>query len=237
MNLLKRYCLAFSLLLGLSACDVEVPSLANLPGSGGSATALRLPANKISQSESVKMARQQAQRFGVETALVLGVITQESGFNANAVSPVGAMGLMQLMPTTVSHISSSSPVAIASAYNPGQNVAAGTWYLRSLYNQFKGFPEERRWQFALASYNGGIGRVGQAITKVSQLKHKPRTQVTWAEISSYLPAETRNYVPAVISHAAYYRTQLAKLAVKKPVAAKQPKRPVAKSPRLSGRKV
>ncbi len=204
---------SLSLVLSLSACDMEMPSIANLPDGGGrfSTSSLRLPARKISQSESVKMAKTQGSRFGVDTALVLGVITQESGFNANAVSPVGAMGLMQLMPSTVKHIKSASPVRIASAFEPSQNVAAGTWYLRSLYNQFQGYPEERRWQFALASYNGGIGRVSNAITKVSKATGKSRTQVTWSEVSPYMPRETRNYVPAVMSHRTYYRQHLTRV--------------------------
>jgi soluble lytic murein transglycosylase-like protein len=210
MNSLKTTSVLLILLASLCACDSEMPSIAHLPG-GASAAALRLPARKISQSESVKMAKTHGSRFGVDTALVLGVITQESGFNAHALSPVGAMGLMQLMPGTVKHIKSLSPVKIGSAYDPKQNVAAGTWYLKSLYNQFRGFPEAQRWQFALASYNGGIGRVSHAINKAASAKNKTRTQVTWSEISGYLPRETRNYVPAVMSHTAYYRRHLTRV--------------------------
>lgn len=215
LNPLKPCLTGLALLLSLtslSACDIEMPNIANAPGGSVSInTALRLPPRKISQSESVKLARTMATQYGVETAMVLGVVTQESGFNANAVSPVGAMGLMQLMPTTVKHIKSASPVKIASAFDPKQNMAAGTWYLRSLYNQFKGFPEESRWQLALASYNGGIGRVYHAINQVSTAKKKPRTKVSFAEISAQLPRETRNYVPAVMSHRAYYRRHLTKV--------------------------
>lgn len=189
------------LLLG---CDIESPALVKMGGSSIS-SALRLPAKKISQNESVKLAKAQGARFGVDSALILGVITQESGFNANAISPVGAQGMMQLMPATVKHINSNSPISIKTAFHPGQNIAGGTWYLRSLYNQFKAYPEIQRWQFALASYNGGIGRVSSAIQKVSKLKKKPTKQVSWIEISSYLPTETRHYVPAVMAHTQYYR--------------------------------
>lgn len=211
MNFIKASSLFSLLLIGLSACDAEMPTLATLGGKSYSAnTALRLPARKISQNESVKLASRQASRFGVETAMILGVITQESGFNTNAVSPVGAMGMMQLMPSTVKHINNASPISISSAFQPAQNIAGGTWYLRSLYNQFQGLPETRRWQFALASYNGGIGRVSNAISKVSKSKNKPRSQVSWLEISSYLPRETQNYVPAVLSHTNYYRRYLVK---------------------------
>ncbi|MGV3525935.1 MAG: lytic transglycosylase domain-containing protein [Candidatus Sericytochromatia bacterium] len=197
-----------------SACDLEMPSLVNasLPGrsSLNSASSLHLPARRLSQSESVKLARSQAARFSVDTNLVLGVMTQESGFNANAVSPVGAMGMMQLMPSTVQHINSVSPVRVSSAFNPTQNVAAGTWYLRSLYNQLKDYPEAERWKFALASYNGGIGRVSKAIAKVSASTGKPRQQVTWLDIRSQMPRETQNYVPAVLAHRNYYQQHLAR---------------------------
>lgn len=208
MKHIEHFCLVGISLLCCSACDMEMPSLINFSNPTASTRALRLAPQVLSRSDSVKLAKQQASRFGVDTALVLGVITQESGFDAHALSPVGAMGLMQLMPGTVKHINNSGPLAIASAYNPSQNIAGGTWYLRSLYNQFRGYPEERRWQFALASYNGGYARVTQALSKASLQLKKDRTQLSWNEISGYLPAETRNYVPAVLSHRAYYRRYL-----------------------------
>lgn len=210
---------AATLALSLTACDIEMPAMvySEMPSSGHSSTVrsssqvntnLRLPANKISQSESTQLARTQGERFGVDTALVLGVITQESGFNANAVSSAGAMGLMQLMPSTVDHINDSSPVHIASAFNPQDNVAGGTWYLKSLYKQLSGIPDTQRWEFALASYNGGIGRVSRALDKISATTGKARAAITWSELKPYLPSETQNYVPAVMSHTDYYRARL-----------------------------
>lgn len=207
--------LALSSLLTLSACDLEMPALVNASfGSARtgfaatSAASLRLPPRRLSSDQSAKLARSQAGRFGVEPALVLGVMTQESGFNAHAVSHAGAMGLMQLMPETAKHISEVSPVRVKSAFNPEQNVAAGTWYLKHLANQFKDLPETRRWEFALASYNGGIGRVSHAIQSVSKKQGKARSQVSWSDIRPLLPKETQHYVPAVLSHTAYYRQHL-----------------------------
>ncbi len=196
--------------VNLSACDMEMPTIANtgveVPNYN-SYKALRLPANKISKSKSVALAKKQGQRFDVMPEMVLGVMTQESGFNANAVSYVGAQGLMQIMPTTLTHIKAKSGLKVSDPFDPVQNSAAGTWYLRSLYDELEGVSTSNRWRFALASYNGGIGRVQNAIKKAQQLSKKSRAEVTWTDIKNYLPRETRNYVPAVVGHTAYYRTQ------------------------------
>lgn len=209
--------------LSLTACDIEMPALvySEIPGTGSRTsrtsassdavkvnTNLRLPPNKISQEESTRMAKEQGQRFGVETALVLGVITQESGFNANAVSHAGAMGMMQIMPGTVQHINDMGQVRINSAFDAEENITGGTWYLKSLYNQLKSLPEDRRWEFSLASYNGGIGTVTRAMDKISHATGKANSAITWQDLKPYLPSETQNYVPAVLSHTAYYRNLL-----------------------------
>jgi soluble lytic murein transglycosylase-like protein len=208
--------LSFAGLL-LTACDIEPPSFVNLnPGSDSGAFSVssakkRLPARYLEKNTSVRLAKIQARRFELDPAMILGVITQESAFNANAVSWAGAQGLMQLMPGTVEHIRRSSPVQISSAFNPVDNMAGGSWYLRSLYDQFRAYPENQRWQFALASYNGGAGRVNQAITKAATLQKKNRQKVNWQDIKGFLPSETRNYVPAVMLHARYYRQKLKKI--------------------------
>lgn len=214
MTKILKYLLPTLLLPSLSACDIEMPFMARL-GSGSSsyysASSLRLPPNKLAQSESVKLAKNQGNRFAVDPAMVLGVMTQESGFNANAVSPVGAQGLMQIMPGTLNYIQQKSQLSVDSAFDPGDNAAAGTWYLRHLYNQLQGVAPHQRWHFALASYNGGLARVNNAIKKAQSTTGKSRSQISWSDISGYLPRETRNYVPAVISHTAYYKTQLSRL--------------------------
>lgn len=193
----------------LTACDIELPS--GLISDGGSSPTVttyntKLPDKILTQKESIDLARVNANRFQVELPMVMGVITQESAFNANAVSHAGALGLMQLMPGTIEHINNVSPININSPFNPSQNVAGGTWYLRSLYNQLSGFPEQERWKFALGSYNGGIGRVTRYIKEVAQ--SKPREDVTWDDIKYKMPSETRNYVPSVLRHTAYYKARL-----------------------------
>lgn len=84
-----------------------------------------------------------ADRYGLPRALVRSVISAESGFQPGAVSPKGAIGLMQLMPSTARQLG-------ADPRDPAQNVDAGTRYLRDLLLEYDGL----LWH-ALAAYNAG----------------------------------------------------------------------------------
>ncbi len=84
----------------------------------------------------------------VRTDLVKAVVQVESGFNPRAVSPKGAMGLMQLMPAT------AREYGVINAFNPVENIRAGVAYLRRLLDRFSN--DE---QLALAAYNAGPGAV------------------------------------------------------------------------------
>ena len=87
-----------------------------------------------------------ARRYRVDPALLHAVIAVESGYRPQAVSSAGAQGLMQLMPATQRDYGVSDP------FDPGQNVYAGTAYLRSLIDEFGTV-------LALAAYNAGPGAV------------------------------------------------------------------------------
>jgi soluble lytic murein transglycosylase-like protein len=92
--------------------------------------------------------QRQSDSQNLDPKLVKAVIQVESGYNHKALSNKGAMGLMQLMPDTASLFN------VRNAFDPEENLRAGTRYLRQLLDRFAG-----RLELALASYNAGPGAV------------------------------------------------------------------------------
>lgn len=92
--------------------------------------------------------RQLSTRHGLDPALVKAVVHVESAFQANARSPKGAQGLMQLMPATARRFS------VYNAYLPEENIRGGTRYLKFLSERYKG-----NTPLVLAAYNAGEGAV------------------------------------------------------------------------------
>jgi len=95
-----------------------------------------------------QLIRTNAGRVGIDPYLVFLVIEKESRFHARAVSPKGAMGLMQLMPGTARRLGVRKP------FDAAENIRAGTQYMRELMDLFEG-----KVDLVLASYNAGEGAV------------------------------------------------------------------------------
>jgi len=113
-----------------------------------------------------------SKRHKVPVELICAVILQESGGNPKAVSSAGARGLMQLMPATARRF------GVTNSFDPKQNIEGGTKYLRFLLDRFNG-----DYKLALAGYNAGEANVEKYGNRIPPF------------------AETRNYVPSVLSYA------------------------------------
>jgi soluble lytic murein transglycosylase-like protein len=110
--------------------------------------ATRPVASRATRNRYEPLIMEHAARHSLRPALVRAVIQVESGFNPRARSPKGAMGLMQLMPTTAREL------GVVDAYDPADNIRGGTLYLRRLLDRYDGNEE-----LALAAYNAGSGAV------------------------------------------------------------------------------
>lgn len=143
--------------------------------------------------------------FGLDSALVLAVSRQESEFNAGAVSPAGAMGLMQLMPATAKAVAKSAGLTYTPAKlttDPAFNATLGSRYLKGLLNQWDG-----NLVLALASYNAGEGRARKWIKDWGDPRQPKVDVIDWVELIPF--TETRNYVQRVTEGVQVYRQLLA----------------------------
>ncbi|RIX81663.1 lytic transglycosylase domain-containing protein [Acidovorax cavernicola] len=129
--------------------------------------------------------RDASSKHAIDYELLQALVATESGFDAKAVSPKGAMGLMQLMPATAQRYGVAADkrgTIEKKLFDPHVNIAAGSRYLRDLIAMFPGQIE-----LALAAYNAGEGAVQRAGNKIPNYK------------------ETQNYVQTVLQLYAYLK--------------------------------
>ena len=155
--------------------------------------ALRFPLQYASQIQS------NAYSMNLEPALIFGLIRQESMLDPNAMSAVGARGLMQIMPETGKEIAHDLNIqwqTVNSLFVPDINIRYGTFYFKRLLNQFDG-----HFALATAAYNAGPGRV----TKWLAID-RPLPADVWVETIPF--KETRKYVSSVLAYTIIYQQRL-----------------------------
>lgn len=135
-----------------------------------------------------------AEKSGLQNTLIWSVIRQESAFNAMARSPVGARGLMQLMPKTARQVARKHHMKFSRFLldQPDHNVLWGSLYLSDMLKEF-----DDNLAMALAAYNAGPYRVNQWNKRIDV-----RDATVWVELIPF--AETRRYVQQIMAFMSVY---------------------------------
>jgi peptidoglycan lytic transglycosylase len=139
--------------------------------------------------------RKIARDYELEPAHVYAVIRQESAFNKDALSPAGALGLMQLMPKTGSLTAKKHNIPLASSsllYEPDKNITIGSAYLKQVMEEYDG-----NIVLASAAYNAGPHRVKRWLPEDEE---KPAAR--WIAMVPF--NETRNYIQRILAYIAIY---------------------------------
>jgi soluble lytic murein transglycosylase len=152
------------------------------------------PQNGVLPLSDTTVIREQAADKHLDPALIAGVIYAETKFDPRT-SSAGALGLMQILPSTadfIAHLSGGVRFTTSDLATPKINVAYGSWYLRYLLDHYEG--DE---MLAVAAYNGGLANVDAWVAKARDEGRK----LTVADIPF---GETRAYVQRVMRAQAEY---------------------------------
>lgn len=134
--------------------------------------------------------------YNIPEYIIFAVINVESEFNKDAISSAGAIGLMQMTPSTFTWLSSfehlNENLSVNDLYDPEVSIRYGTYYLRYLFEKFY------NWDTVFAAYNGGEGNVAKWLDD-------PRYSNGDGTLKSIPFAETERYVQKINDNIAYYR--------------------------------
>ncbi len=129
---------------------------------------------------------------GVDPLLTFAIIKAESNFDNNTVSHKGAIGLMQLMPTTAEEIAQKMGMPVESEdilYNPEKNIQIGVSYYKNLLTKYK-----YSYLVALAAYNAGIGNVDKWISDgIIKQDGSNIENIPFKETNNYVRKIVRDY--------------------------------------------
>ncbi len=149
------------------------------------------------KSSLTELANRIANKNRVPEKLFQKLIQTESGFDPNARSSRGAMGLGQLMPPTAKELGLDlkEDHSVGSILHPESNLDASARYLRKLYDKYikEDIPKEEAWNFAAGAYNAGMGNIGRAIEKAGDVKE-------WDQVAAVLPQITGKYSSETIKY-------------------------------------
>lgn len=139
-----------------------------------------------------------------EQALLHAIARQESNFDHKAVSHAGALGLMQLMPSTAKEVARHLQIGFSRGKlteEPEYNVRLGSAYLGQMLERFDG-----SYILAIASYNAGPGAAARWVRDYGDPRNGNVDPIDWVEMIPY--RETRNYVQRVMENLQVYRARL-----------------------------
>jgi len=134
---------------------------------------------KYSKNELEKIVEEKSNLYGVDSKLIKEIIKEESNWNINAVSPKGAMGIMQLMPSTALLLGVKNP------FDPVENIDGGIRYMKYLLDKFNG-----NINLALAAYNAGpnlVESLGRIPNIQETLNYVRRISLRY---NGFLPAQS-----------------------------------------------
>lgn len=175
-------------------------------------------------AQYLPLVKKYAVQENIEPALIMAIMHSESAFNPMARSHIPAYGLMQIVPSSAGRDATAKVygqqrlLSASYLYNSENNIKIGTAYLNILfYRYLKAINNhESRMYCTIAAYNTGAGNVAKAFTRntninqASQSINQLTPQQVYNRLVSNLPyAETRKYLPLVVSRYKTYKAQLA----------------------------